>query len=161
MGTISKRGLRAQARVVRLLAFGAALFSLTLAPYVLAQMAFIEGYRFFYNLAPGTDFFETSHSRQTGGGKHISEFHERVQFQVSQEQDAAGPTVSARILSLSNKGRSIDYYNGATFKARFSVAGETNDFSFSGGKPRYRALLQAAGSAKAQDIFWMPAFPRD
>ncbi len=135
------------------------LLGLVLAPYALAQMEFIEGYRFFYNLSPATDFSETSHSVQTGGGKLLSEFDQRVQFQVTQEPDDADSSVTARILSLSNQGRSIDYYDGVIFQTRFSVTGETGEFAFSGGMPKHRALLQAAGPAKAQDIFWIPAFP--
>lgn len=121
-----------------------------------------DGYWFFYNLAPGTEFTETSHSRQTGAGEVISEFRERVRFQVVEQPDASETVdslVSARILSLTNKGRPIDYYDGVTFQAQISVTGETSGIAFSGGQARHGALLQAAGPAKGKDIFWMPAFP--
>lgn len=131
-----------------------ALLGISFAPSV-----FGDGYRFFYNLAPGTGFFETNHSRQMSGGNLVSEFRERIQFKVTRTPGASDPSVSARILSLSNKGRPIDYYNGVTFHARFPVTGEISDLAYSGGTARYRALLQAAGIPKGKDIFWMPVFP--
>ena len=118
-----------------------------------------EGYRFFYNFAPGVMFYETDHSRQESGTKLISEFHRTVEFRVVQTRDAATPTLSARIIELSNKGRRINYYDGVTFEANISAAGEVTAYSFSGGMPRYQPLIQAAGPANRSNIFWMPRFP--
>ncbi len=116
-----------------------------------------QEYRFFYNFAPGRSFFETSQSRQTSGGKVISQFREVAQYDVSGEPGAPTATLSARIVFLSNEGRRIDYYDGVTFTAKISATGEVSEYSFSGGQPRYRALMEAA--AIRSKIFWMPVFP--
>ena len=113
--------------------FRAALLLLLLAP-----CAHSEDYRFIYSFTPRTGFFEMGHSRQTSAGKLVSEFHELVHFQVSQEPDASSPTLTARIVSLSNKGRPIEYYAGVTFQARISAAGEISGHTFYGGQPQHR-----------------------
>lgn len=118
-----------------------------------------EGFRFFYNFAPGVTFYEMDHSRQESGSKLISEFRRTIEFRVSQAHGAALPTLSARIIELSNKGRRIDYYNGVQFEANISATGEVTEYSFSGGLPRYQPLIQAAGAANRNNIFWMPRFP--
>lgn len=82
-----------------------------------------------------------------------------VELRVAQARDAAMPTLSARIIKLSNKGRRINYYDGVTFEANISAAGEVTAYSFSDGIPRYQPLIQAAGPANHSNIFWMPRFP--
>ena len=123
------------------------------------SLAADEGFRFFYNFAPGVTFYETDHSRQESGSKLISEFRRTIEFRVLQAHGAALPTLSARIIELSNKGRRIDYYNGVQFEANISASGEVTEYSFSGGLPRYQPLIQAAGPANRNNIFWMPRFP--
>jgi hypothetical protein len=54
-----------------------------------------EGFRFFYNFAPGIAFYETDRSRQESGSKLISEFRRTIEFRVSQARGAALPTLSA------------------------------------------------------------------
>jgi len=91
------------------------------------SLAADEGFRFFYNFAPGVTFYEMDHSRQESGSKLISEFRRTIEFRVSQAHGAALPTLSARIIELSNKGRRIDYYNGVQFEANISATGEVTE----------------------------------
>jgi hypothetical protein len=118
-----------------------------------------DGYRFFYHFVPGTRFVEQQQTRQESGGKLISQFDRTIEYQVSQAPGSRTPILTARIVSLSNKGRRIEYYEGVTFQANISVKGEISGYSFSGGQPRYRALIQAAGPANRSNIFWMPRLP--
>ena len=81
---------------------------LTVMLFWVQPLAAEEGYRFFYNFAPGVLFYEMDHSRQESGTKLISEFHRTVEFRVAQARDAAMPKLSARIIEPSNKGRRIN-----------------------------------------------------
>lgn len=118
-----------------------------------------EGYRFFYNFAPGASFIEEERTRQESGGKLISQFNRTIEYQVLQRPGARTNTVTARIASLSNKGRKIDYYEGVIFQANISAKGDIGGYSFSGGLPRHGLLIQAAGPANRSNIYWMPRFP--
>lgn len=138
-----------------------------ITPWWVAMVSFLiatsvsadEGYRFFYNFASGSSFSVLERSQQEMGGKLISQFQSTVEFRVSQARGSPTPTITARIDNLSNKGRRIDYFDEITFQANISATGEISGYSFSGGLPKHRQLIQAVGPAKRTDIFWMPHFP--
>jgi hypothetical protein len=116
-------------------------------------------YSFSYQFVPGSTFYVQESSLQNGASGVISDFRKTIEFQVSAGPVPEQMTLAAQILTLSNQGRPIDYYEGVTFSVNITARGEISDYSFSGGLPRYSALIQAAGPANRSNIFWMPTFP--
>ncbi len=116
-------------------------------------------YSFVYQFVPGSTFYVQERSQQNGASGVVSSFLKTIEFRVSAGPTPEQTTLSAQILSLSNQGRRIDYYAGVIFRINISARGEISDYSFSGGLPRYSALIQAAGPANRSNIFWMPDFP--
>ncbi|NNG02367.1 MAG: hypothetical protein HKM93_23525 [Desulfobacteraceae bacterium] len=118
-----------------------------------------DQYKFLYKFSSGSTIHEMEQSRQESGAILISRFEKTVEFIVTRTPASPTSTLTARITSLSNKGRRINYYDNVTFKATISDTGEINNYSFSGGRPEYHALIMAAGPANRSNIFWMPRFP--
>jgi hypothetical protein len=118
-----------------------------------------DGFRFYYNFPSDRPFYEMSRSTQESGTQLVSSFRKTVEFQAAEVPGGDVTRLNARILTLSNKGRAIDYYTSVIFHADISPTGEISNYSWSGGLPRYRALIQAAGPANRRNIFWLPQFP--
>ena len=118
-----------------------------------------EGYRFVYHFAAGSHFTVQAQRRQESGGKLISQFNSTIEYQVSRRPDSRTATLTARIVSLSNKGRRVDYYSGVTFQANITAQGDITGYTLSGGEAKYKALIQAAAPANRSNIFWLPRFP--
>lgn len=118
-----------------------------------------DGFRFYYTLPTDQPFYESASSTQQSGSRQISSFRKTVEFQASRSPGSETTHLVARILSLSNKGRAIDYYQGVLFEADISPTGEISNYSWRGGLPRYRELIAVAGPANRRNIFWMPEFP--
>jgi hypothetical protein len=116
-------------------------------------------YSFSYQFVPGSTFNVQERSQQNGATGVISSFRKTIEFRVSAGSDSEQATLTAQILSLSNQGRRIDYYEGVIFSVNITSRGEIRNYSYSGGLPQYSALIQAAGPANRSNIFWMPTFP--